>query len=63
MFRRKIKDGKIKERRVMKLRFVADERIADGYYLSVSLKYFTGLFNRPEELEVPPEKINYDDQI
>ena len=28
----------------MKLRFTADERIADGYYLSVALKYFTGLF-------------------
>lgn len=57
------KDGKIKERRVMKLRFTADERIADGYYLSVALKYFTGLFNRPEELEVAPTQVNYDDQI
>ncbi len=57
------KDGKIKERKTMKLRFVADERIADGYYLSVALKYFTGLFSKPEELEVPPEVVNYDDQI
>ena len=57
------RDGKIKERKVMKLRFVADERIADGYYLSVALKYFTGLFNKPEELENPPEQVNYDDQI
>lgn len=57
------RDGKIKERKVMKLRFTADERIADGYYLSVALKYFTGLFNRPEELENPPEQVNYDDQI
>lgn len=57
------RDGKIKERKVMKLRFTADERIADGYYLSVALKYFTGLFNRPEELENPPEQVNYDDQL
>ncbi len=57
------KEGKISERRVMKLRFVADERIADGYYLSVALKYFTGLFNHPEQLEVPPEKVYEDDQL
>lgn len=57
------KEGKIKERKIMKLRFTADERIADGYYLSVSLKYFTGLFSRPEELELPPEEVKYDDQI
>ena len=57
------KDGKITERKVMKLRFVADERIADGYYLSVTLKYLTSLFNKPELLDVPPEKVFYDDQI
>ena len=47
----------------MKLRFVADERIADGYYLSVALKYFTGLFSHPEQLEVPPDKVYEDDQL
>ena len=57
------KDGKIIERKVMKLRFVADERIADGYYLSVALKYFTNLFEHPELLETPPEKTILDDQI
>ena len=57
------KDGKIKEKKVMKLRLVADERIADGYYLSKSLKYFTGLFLTPEKLETPPEQVVEDDQI
>ncbi len=57
------KDGNITERKVMKLRFVADERIADGYYLSVTLKYLIGLFNRPEVLDEPPETVVYDDQI
>lgn len=57
------KDGKIQERKVMKLRFVADERIADGYYLAVALKYFTNLFEHPELLEVPPENVVEDDQI
>ena len=57
------KDGKISERRVMRLRFVADERIADGYYLSVALKYLTNLFQHPELLEVPPEQVFEDDQL
>ena len=57
------RDGKIKEKKVMKLRFVADERIADGFYLSKSLKYFTGLFLKPEELDNPPEQIVEDDQV
>jgi hypothetical protein len=57
------KDGNIIERKVMKLRFVADERIADGYYLSVALKYFTNLFCKPELLESPPECVVEDDQI
>ena len=57
------KDGKIVERKFMKLRFVADERIADGYYLSVALKYIVSLFEHPEVLENPPEKVEVDDQI
>lgn len=57
------KDGKIQERKVMKLRFVADERIADGYYLAVALKYFSNLFEHPELLEAPPENVVEDDQI
>lgn len=57
------KEGKIVERKVMKLRFVADERIADGYYLATSLKYFVSLFAHPELIEVKPEKIVEDEQI
>ena len=51
------------EKKMMKFRLVADERIADGYYLSKSLKYFTGLFARPEKLETPPAQVFEDDQI
>lgn len=57
------KDGKIAERKVMKLRFVADERIGDGFYLSKALKYFTGLFQHPELLEQKAERVLEDDQI
>lgn len=57
------RDGKIVQRKIMRLRFVADERIGDGYYLSSALKYFTGLFLHPEVLEQKPEKVFVDDQI
>lgn len=57
------KDGKIVEKKVMKLRFVADERIGDGFYLSKALKYFTGLFLHPEILEQKAERVLEDDQI
>ena len=57
------REGKIVQRKVMRLRFVADERIGDGYYLSSALKYFTGLFLHPEVLEQKPEQVFEDDQI
>lgn len=57
------KEGKIVERKVMKLRFVADERISDGFYLASSLKYFSSLFTHPELLEEKPEKVLEDDQL
>jgi hypothetical protein len=56
------KEGKISEKRIMKLRFVADERIADGFYLSKSLKFFTNCFLNPASLEIPPEQVFEDDQ-
>jgi hypothetical protein len=65
--RRKVRtmgvDGNVIEKKVMKFRFVADERIADGFYLSKSLKYYTGLFLKPELLENPPETVVEDDQV
>ena len=57
------REGKIVQRKVMKLRFVADERIGDGFYLSKALKYFSSLFLRPEQLSQRPEKVFEDDQI
>ena len=57
------KDGKMITRKVIKMRFVADERIADGYYLAKSLQYFVSLFQHPELLDEKPEQIFEDDQI
>ena len=57
------KEGKIADKKIMTLRFVADERIGDGFYLSKALKYFTGLFLHPEILEQKAERVLDDDQI
>lgn len=57
------KDGKMVTRKVIKMRFVADERIADGYYLAKSLQYFVSLFQHPEIVETKPEQVLEDDQI
>ena len=57
------KEGKLADKKIMTLRFVADERIGDGFYLSKALKYFTGLFLRPELLEQKAERVLEDDQI
>lgn len=57
------KDGNLVQKKIMKLRFVADERIADGFYLASSMKYLTWLFEHPEELEIRPEQVFEDDQI
>lgn len=57
------KDGKVEHQKMMKLRFVADERIGDGFYLSKALKYFSGLFLHPEVLMEKPDEVLEDDQI
>lgn len=57
------REGKIIDKKVMKLRFVADERIGDGFYLSKALKYFVGILQRPEILEQKAERVLEDDQI
>jgi len=56
-------DGTITEKKIMKIRFTADERIADGMYLASFLKYMKYLFLNPELLDSPPEKVIEDDQI
>ncbi len=57
------KEGKLVTKKVIKLRFVADERIADGYYLARSLQYFISLFQHPEIVDEKPEEVFEDDQI
>ena len=56
-------DGTITEKKIINLRFTADERIADGMYLSAFVKNLTYLFQNPEQLETAPEQVFEDDQI
>jgi hypothetical protein len=56
-------DGTITEKKIMRTRFTADERIADGLYLASFLKYMRYLFLNPELLEVAPKQVFEDDQI
>jgi hypothetical protein len=52
-------DGEIVKRSV-KIRYVADERISDGYEMSVALKAFIANLRNPQRLTVPPEKVYTD---
>ncbi len=57
------KNGELITKKVVNFRFVADERIGDGYYLTKSLKYFASLFQHPETVLEKPEQVLEDDQI
>ena len=50
-------DGTVKKQKYMDYRVTCDERIADGYAYSVSLRYVNYLINKPELLDFPPEKV------
>jgi len=50
-------DGSVASKRVMKIRFVLDERICDGYYFASAFKLFKHYMKHPEELLTPPEYI------
>lgn len=53
-------DGSVFKYQYVDLTFSLDERIADGYYFASSLKLLRGYMRNPEQLENPPETVNYD---
>ncbi len=56
-----MEDGSVSVRKIMKLGFTADERIADGFYFAKSLKLLEYLLTYPQLLEVSlGEEIAYD---
>lgn len=56
-------DGSVREKKVIRLRFVVDERICDGYYFSESFRSLKRLLKTPSLLEQPPESIPVDTWI
>jgi len=46
-------EGKVEMRETLKLGITLDERIADGYYYSKSIKLLKHLLQNPELLELP----------
>ena len=50
------KTGEIKEKDIMRVSFVSDERFCDGYYFSVSCRMLKRIFNNPKVLLEPIKK-------
>jgi len=51
-------DGSIAQEKFIKLRFVLDERIVDGYYYASAIKLYKRFIKHPELLEIPPENLS-----
>ena len=56
-------DGKVRMRRWMPLGLVADERVCSGAHYSAFFADLLHFIANPEELEVPPEKVFYDEGV
>ena len=56
-------DGTVREKRVIRLRFVVDERICDGYYFAESFRSMKKLLKNPDQLEKAPESFPVDTWI
>ena len=54
------KDGEVVVRRTVKIMYVADERVSDGYEMAVALKGFISYLRNPASLTEPPERVNSD---
>ena len=56
-------DGSVVIKRVVRVKFVLDERICDGQYYAESFRIFRRLLKKPEQLEVPPTEFPEDTWI
>ena len=50
-------DGSVVQKKYIDVKFVLDERIADGFYYATFFKYYRRLMAHPEILDNPPEEI------
>lgn len=55
------RDGSVKRKVYLHVKFVADERITDGYSYGVAFKLIKSFISKPEKLLTPPEKVVEDD--
>jgi hypothetical protein len=46
-------DGTVSERKLLRLRYSFDDRVADGVYMGKALDYIKGFVEKPGELETP----------
>ena len=53
-------EGKPKYINILRLNYVIDERICDGFYYAKAVRYLTSLLRNPDKLLAPPEVINED---
>jgi hypothetical protein len=56
-------EGEMVAHKQIRLKFVLDERICDGYYFASSLRLMTRYLMNPEILLAPPEKIVKDEGV
>ena len=51
------RDGSVKRKVYLNMKFVADERITDGYSYGVAFKHIKNNIMKPEKMLLPPEKV------
>lgn len=54
------RDGSLKRKVYLHMKFVVDERITDGFSYGVAFKYIKTFIGKPEKLLTPPEKVAED---
>ncbi|QVK21514.1 2-oxo acid dehydrogenase subunit E2 [Mycoplasmatota bacterium] len=57
------RDGSVKRRKYMEIRYSIDERITDGYYAANALRLMTKYMNNPKILLDPPKEVVEDNEI
>jgi len=50
-------DGTVVLRKYIDYKFVADERVVDGFYFSQAFRLFKSILKHPEKLDEPPETV------
>lgn len=53
-------NGEASDKTVIKVRFVLDERICDGFYFATAIKHFKKIMKKPELLLAPPDYVGED---